>query len=131
LSGPAHAAAVTRASAPPAEGPAVVALLCDVDHRLILAITVDGAPPSAVPNLVDLVLGVAEPAGVRSLVVSIVRERLGQYLPKPEEAVLAGLVARCARAGVNLLDVLLVGPRGWRSVRHLAGGIEAGEDDPE
>ncbi|MDQ4097465.1 MAG: hypothetical protein M3144_06320 [Actinomycetota bacterium] len=101
-------------------------LLCDADHRLLLAVTVDGASATAVPRVVDLVLAVAESAGVTGIVVGISRERLGQYLPKPDAAALAGLEDRCAAAGVNLLDVLLVGPRGWRSVRDLAAGPPGG-----
>ncbi len=122
LSGPAHAASAIRLSAPPAEGPAVVVLLLDSDHRLLLAITVDGAPPTAVPRVVDLVLAVAQSAGVAAIVVGIVRERLGQYLTKADTAALGGLEGRCTAEGVSLLDVLLVGPRGWRSVRPLASG---------
>ena len=129
LSGPDHAASAIRLSAPPAAGPAVVVLLCNAEHRLLLAITVDGAGATAVPRVVHLVLAVAESAGVAGIVVGIVRERLGQYLPKPDAAALEGLEALCAAAGVSLLDVLLVGPRGWRSVRHLAASSAAGEDD--
>jgi hypothetical protein len=126
LSGPDHAASAIRLSAPPAAGPAVVVLLCDADHRLLLAVTVDGAPPTAVPRVVDLVLAVSRSAGVSGIVVGMVRERLGQYLPKPDAASLAGLEARCAAVDVNLLDVLLVGPRAWRSVRHLAAAPPGG-----
>ena len=129
LSGPDHAASAIRLSAPPAAGPAVVVLLCDAGRRLLLAVTVDGAPPSAVPRVVDLVLAVASSAGVTGIFVGIVRERLGQYLPKPDAAALAGLEQRCAGSGVNLLDILVVGPRGWRSVRNLAAGSTGGEDD--
>jgi len=129
LSGPAHAASAIRLSAPPAEGPAVVVLLCDPDHRLLLAITVDGADATAVPRVVDLVLAVADSAGVAGIVVGIVQERLGQYLPKRAAAALVGLEARCAAAGVRLLDLLLVGPRGWRSVWDLAASPPGGEDD--
>ena len=131
LSGPDHAASAIRLSAPPAAGPAVVVLLCDAGHRILLAVTVDGATASAVPRVVDLVLAVASSAGVTEIVVGIVRERLGQYLPKPDAAALAGLEPRCAAAGVNLLDLLVVGPRGWRSVRHLAAAPEGGEDDDQ
>ncbi len=128
LAGPAHAASAIRLSAPPVEGPAVVVLLCDRDHRLLLAMTVEGAPPSGVRPTVDVVLGVAASAGVTGIVVGIVQERLGQYVPKPEAATLAGLVDRCAAHGVDLLDLLLVGPRGWRSLYHLAEAPEEGED---
>jgi hypothetical protein len=106
-----------------------VVLLCDAERRILLAVTVDAAPPTAVPRVVDLVLAVSSSAGVRGIVVGIVRERLGQYLPKPDAAALAGLEPRCAAAGVDLLDVLMVGPRGWRSLRHLAVGPTGGEDD--
>jgi hypothetical protein len=129
LSGPDHAASAIRLSAPPSAGPAVVVLLCDAERRILLAVTVDTAPPTAVPRVVDLVLAVSSSAGVRGIVVGIVRERLGQYLPKPDAAALAGLEPRCAAAGVDLLDVLMVGPRGWRSLRHLAAGPTGGEDD--
>lgn len=121
ISGPDHAASVIRASAPPPEGPAVVVLLCDSSHRLIIAVTVDGAPPSGAAKVVDLVLSVAGSAGVSGIVVGIVQPRLGQYIPKPDADTLAGLAARCERGGVHLLDLLLVGPRGWRSIRDLAG----------
>lgn len=120
LAGPAHAVSAIRLSAPPAEGPALVVLLCDHDHRLLLAITVEGAPVSGARQVVDLVLSVSESAGVTGIVVGIVRERLGRYLSKPEVAGLQGLTARCDAAGVDLLDVLLVGPRGWRSIYDLA-----------
>ena len=128
LAGPAHAASAIRLSSPPVEGPAVVVLLCDRDHRLLLAMTVDGAPPSGVRPAVDVVLAVAPSAGIAGIVVGIVQERLGQYVPKPEAAALRGLVDRCAAAGVDLLDLLLVGPRGWRSLYHLAEAPEGGED---
>ncbi len=120
MAGPSHAAAIVRASSPPAEGPALVALLCDRSHRLLLALAVDGAPPTALPRVVDFVVGVAEPAGVHGIVLAIVRERLGGYLPKPHAQALAGLASRCQTSGIELLDVLLVGPRGWRSLHDLA-----------
>jgi hypothetical protein len=128
LAGPAHAAAAIRLSCPPAEGPAVVVLLCDCDHRLLLAMATEGAPPSGVRPAVDVVLAVAPSAGVTGIVVGIVQERLGQYLPKPEAESLRGLIGHCAAAGVDLLDLLLVGPRGWRSLYSLAEGPEGGED---
>lgn len=131
LSGPDHAASAIRLSAPPAAGPAVVVLLCDSARHILLAVTVDGATATAVPRVVDLVLTVSSSAGVSGIVVGIVRERLGQYLPKPEAAALAGLEPRCAAAGVTLLELLVVGPRGWRSVRHLAAGPPGGEDDDQ
>ena len=128
LTGPAQAAAAIRLSSPPADGPAVVLLLCDADHRLVLAVVVDGASAAGVPSVVNLALAVAEPAGVAGIVIGIVQERLGQYLPKPEVAALAGLADRCTSRGVALLDLLLVGPRAWRSVHHLAAGPRGGED---
>jgi hypothetical protein len=127
LSSPDEAAAVTRLSAPPSDGPAVVALLCDADHRLILAITLDGAPATAAPRVVDLVLQVAESGGVAGIVLGIVKPRLERLAPV-EASALGGLLTRCQAAGVVLLDVLLVGPRAWRSLRHLAGLPREGED---
>lgn len=127
VAGPSHAAAIVRASAPPAHGPALVALLCDHSRQLLLALAVEGAPPAALPPVVDFVLGVAEPAGVRTIVLAIVQERLGAYLPKRDAQGLRGLASRCGEGGVDLLDVLLVGPRGWRSVYDLAGW--PGEED--
>ncbi|MFP5318788.1 MAG: hypothetical protein ACLGI2_10900 [Acidimicrobiia bacterium] len=127
VAGPSHAAAIVRASSPPAAGPALVALLCDRSHQLLLALAVEGAPAAALPRVVDFVLGVAEPGGVRSIVLAIVRERLGSYLPRRDAEGLSGLAPRCEAAGVDLLDVLLVGPRGWRSVYDLAAG-PGGED---
>ena len=128
LTGPSHAAAAIRLSAPPSDGPAVVLLLCDADHRLLLAIVVEGASAGGVPSVVNLAMEVAEPAGVAGIVVGIVQERLGQYVPKPEAAALAGLADRCAARGIHLLDLLLVGPRGWKSVHHLAAAPAGGED---
>ena len=101
-------------------------LLRQVDHHHVFA--VEGAPPSGVRGAVDVVLGVAAEAGVVGIVVGIVRERLGQYVPKPEEAALRGLVLHCAARGVDLLELLLVGPRSWRSLYHLAEGPVEGED---
>lgn len=127
LAGPAHAAAAVRLSVPPAEGPAVVALLCDASHRLLLSIAVEAATPSRVPPIVDLVLAVAGPGGIRGLVIGIVQPRLGP-LPIRQASALGGLAARCTGAGVALLDILLVGPRGFRSVQYLAGAGGSGED---
>jgi hypothetical protein len=115
-------------SAPPSDGPAVVLLLCDPSHRLLLAVVVDGATAGGVPSVVNLALEVAEPAGVAGIVVGIVQQRLGQYLPKPDVASLAGLADRCSGRGVALLDLLLVGPRGWKSVHHLAAAPGGDED---
>jgi hypothetical protein len=81
LSGPDHAAAVIRLSAPPAQGPAIVVLLCDAEHRLLLSVTVDGAPPTSVRRIVDLVLAVAQSGGVAGIVIGIVRERWGSTCP--------------------------------------------------
>lgn len=130
LAGPAHAAAAVRLSAPPADGRAVVVLLCDSLHRLILAIAVEDAPPSSVRQVVELVLAVAEPGGVTAIVVGIVQPRLGP-LPVRQAAALAGVADRCAAAGVDLLDVLLVGPRGFRSVHYLAAAPGEDEDDDQ
>ncbi|MEW6153503.1 MAG: hypothetical protein AB1673_05885 [Actinomycetota bacterium] len=127
LQGPAGAVAAIRLSSPPAAGPAVVMLMCDSSHRLLLSVVADGATAAAVPSLVTLALEVAAPAGVSGIVLGVVRERLGSYLPRPEVAALRGVGARCAAGGVDLLDLLMVGPRGWRSVHHLAGGGE-GDD---
>jgi hypothetical protein len=127
LAGPDDAAAAIRLSAPPADGPSVVVLLCDADHRLILAITVDGAPATAVPRVIDLVLQVAESGGVAAVVVGIVRPRL-ERLSRPEAVALGGLLFRCDAGRVQLLDVLLVGPRRWRSLLHLAAMPGEGED---
>lgn len=130
LAGPAHAVSIIRASTGPSRAPGLVVLLCDADHHLLLAITAEGAPPSAAPRVVDLVLAVAETAGVAGIVVGVVRERLGQYLPKPDVAALHGLAARCEAGGVALLDLLLVGPRGWRSLYDLAAVRPEDEDGP-
>ncbi len=127
VASPADAAAVIRLSAPPAEGSSVVVLLCDADHRLILAITVDGASASAVPRVVDLVLQVAEPGGVAGIVIGLVRPRL-ERLNRVDAKALGGLLNRCHAGGLALLDVLLVGPRGWRSLLHLAALPGEGED---
>jgi len=127
VAGPSHAAAIVRATSPPAQGPALVALLCDRSHQLLLALAVDGALPAAMPQVVDFVLSVAQPAGVKGIVLAAVRERLGGYLPRRDTEGLRGLAGRCSAGGVDLLDVLLVGPRGWRSVYDLAGG--PGEED--
>lgn len=130
LAGPAHAAAAIRLSAPPAHGRAIVVLLCDPSHRLILAIAVENAPPSSAGQVIDLVLAVAETGGIAGIVVGIVQERLGP-LPIRQATTLHGLAARCRAAGVDLLDVLLVGPRGFRSVQYLAAAPGEGEDDDQ
>jgi hypothetical protein len=130
VAGPSHAAAIVRASSPPTAGPALVALLCDPSHRLLIALAVDGATPAALPRVVDFVLGVAEPAGVAGIVLAAVQQRLGAYLPKREAEGVAGLAGRCQDAGVDLLDVLVVGPRGWRSVYDLARSPSGGETPP-
>lgn len=128
LTGPADAVAAIRLSAPPAEGPAIVVLLCDRDHRLLLAVVVEGAGAEAVRSIIDLVAAVADPAGVAAIIVGIVRDRLGGFLPKREGDGLRGVVTRCEAAGVEMLDVVLVGPRGWRSVFDLAVRPEGDED---
>jgi hypothetical protein len=127
LSGPSDAARVVRLSVSPDDRQALVLLLCDPDHRLVLAVVVEGAPITSVGAAVDLVLQVAEPAGVIGLVIGIVRSRGGR-LSKAEVASLAGLVSRCEAAGVDLLDVLVVGRRRWRSIWHLAEEPGEGED---
>lgn len=127
LAGPAHAAAAIRLSAPPAHGRAIVVLLCDPSHRLILAIALENAFPSSAAQVVDLVLAVAETGGVSGIIIGIVQERLGP-LPVRQAVALAGLEARCRGGGVDLLDVLLVGPRGFRSIHYLAAAPGEGED---
>ena len=131
LSGPSDAAAVVRLSVAPAHHQAIVLLLCDAEHRLLLAITVEGAAVTGVGRAVDVVLQVADSGGVAGLVVGIVRGGRGGRLTKAEESSLAGLLARCDGAGVDLLDVLVVGRRGHRSLWHLAEAPAEGEDgDP-
>jgi hypothetical protein len=127
LSGPPDAARAISLSAPPHDAPAVVALLCDPDHRLILAMVVEGATAEAVPRCLDLVLQVAERGGIAGVVVGIVRGRRGP-LGRRQAGHLAGLVDRCGRAGVDLLDVLVLSPGGWESVWHLAAEPTGGED---
>jgi hypothetical protein len=127
LSGPSDAAKVVRLSASPDVPEAIVLVLCGPDHRVQLTIVVDGAPLAGVRQAIDLVLQVAEPAGVTGLVVGLVRHRGGR-LSRADEWALAGLVARCDAAGVDLLDLLVVGRRGWRSLWHLADVPEEGED---
>ena len=127
LAGPSDAAAVVRLSVGSAHKQAVVLLLCDPEHRLLLAITVEGAPVTGVSRALDLVLQVADSGGIAGVVVGIVRGRGGR-LSRAEEASLAGLLTRCDGAGVDLLDVLVVGKRGYRSVWHLAEATVGGED---
>ncbi|MCA1691785.1 MAG: hypothetical protein LC733_06135 [Actinobacteria bacterium] len=127
LAGPADAAAAVRLSMPPGEEHGVVLLLCGPDHRLLLAVAVDRAPITGVGRAVDLVLQVADPGGITGLVIGIVRPH-GGPLSGAEERSLAGLVARCGAAGVDLLDVLVVGRRRWRSLWHLAEAPAEGED---
>lgn len=128
LSGPAEAARVVRLSVSPHDQQAIVLLLCGPDHRLLLAVTVEGAPVTAVRRAVDLVLQVAESGGITGVVVGLVRRRGGR-LSGAELTALAGLVRRCDRAGVDLLDVLVVGSRHWRSVWDLADLPGDSEDD--
>lgn len=129
LLGPDEAVGVILLSAPPVAGPSVALLLCDGEHRLVITVVVDGATAVEVARCLDLVAGVAVSGRVAGAVVGIVRRRDGR-LGRRQSASLAGLVARCAGAGVTLLDLLVVWPGGWRSVRHLAapgGGREDGE----
>lgn len=130
LSGPSDAAKVVRLSATPDVDDAVVLVLCGPDHRVVLTVVVDGATVAGVRAAIDLVLQVADTAGVTGLVVGIVRHRGGR-LSRADEWALAGLVARCDAAGVDLLDLLVVGRRGWRSLWHLADLPEEGEDDEQ
>ncbi|MDQ3978766.1 MAG: hypothetical protein M3314_04340 [Actinomycetota bacterium] len=127
LSGPSDAARIVRLSVSPDDQQAIVLLLCGPDHRLLLAVTVAGAPISGVRRAVDLVLQVAESGGITGLVIGLVRRRGGR-LSGEELAALAGLVHRCDQAGVDLLDVLVVGRRHWRSVWNLADLPAEGED---
>ncbi len=127
LSGPSAAARVIRLSVSPPGRQAIVLLLCGPDHRLLLAVSVDGAPITGVRRAVDLVLQVAEPGGITGLVIGLVRGR-GGPLSGPKLASLAGLVERCDRGGVDLLDVLVVGPNHWRSLWDLADVPGEGED---
>lgn len=130
LSGPSDAADVVRLSVSPHDQQAIVLLLCGPDHRLLLAVTVDGAPVTGVRRAVDLVLQVAESGGIAGLVIGLVRRRGGR-LSGAELESLAGLVRRCDRAGVDLLDVLVVGRRHWRSLWDLADLPGEGEDDDQ
>ena len=130
LAGPSDAARVVRLSVSPHDRQAIVLLLCGPDHRLVLAIVVEGAGVTSVRNAVDLVLEVAEPGGITGLVVGIVRSRGGR-LSKAEVGSLAGLVSRCDAGGVDLLDVLIVGRRHWRSIWNLAEAPAEGEDDDQ
>lgn len=127
LRSPDEAARVLRLVAPPTHGPALALLLCDAEHRLLMTVVVDGATANGVGRCLDLVLGVAGPAGVVGLVVGIVRPRGGRMAAE-QEAALSGVADRCTRAEVDLLDVLVVWPGGWRSVWGLAAGPGGQED---
>lgn len=129
LSGPSDAARVVRLSVPPDGTQAIVLLLCGPDHRLLLAVAVEGASVLGVRRAVDLVLQVADSGGIAALVVGVVR-RHGGPLSRAERAELAGLVRRCEEAGVDLLDVLVVGRRSWRSLWDLADRPAEGEHGP-
>lgn len=115
LDGAGHAAAAIRLSAPPRDGRAVVALLGDGERRILLAIAVEDVPPTSVPQVVDLVLAVAGAGKVATLVVGIVDERL-PHPPRDVLEALRSLPALCAASEVELLGVLAVGPRGYRSL---------------
>ncbi len=130
LSGPSEAARIVRLSVSPHERQALVLLVCGPDHRLLLAITVDGASVPAVRPAVDLVLQVSESGGITGLVVGIIRRRGGR-LSKADISSLRGLVRRCDEGGVDLLDVLVVGRRHWRSLWDLADLPLEGEDDDQ
>ena len=129
LSAPSDAARVVRLSVSPLDRQAIVLLLCGPDHRVLLAITVEGAAVISVRPAVDLVLQVAESGGIAALVVGFVRPHGGPF-SRAERAALAGLVRRCENAGVDLLDVLVVGRRRWRSVWDLADRPDEGEHGP-
>lgn len=127
VAGPDEAARLIRLAVDPPAGPALALLLCDAGHGLVLALAIDGATAGAVGRAVDLVAGVARPGGVEGVVVGIVRPR-GTRLDPAQAAGLSGVADRCSAAGVALLDLLVVGPRQWRSVRALAGAGGARED---
>lgn len=121
LASPADAAEAIRLTAPPEEGAAHVVLLCDAEHRLVVAVVVPSGSPSALDHCADLVAEVADPVGVSSVVVGVVRRRHSPVGPR-QVAALVRLAQRCREVGVDLVDVIAVWPRGWQSVWHLAAG---------
>lgn len=122
LAGPEDAVAALRLSAPEEPEERIVALVCDEDHRVVLALDFDGAPIAGIPGLVDLVATAAadRPLG---LVLGIFRPGGAPALDGEGEAAAAAAGETCRRSGITLLDTIVISGDRWRSVPRADQGV--------
>ncbi len=120
ISSPAAAAALVRAAAAPLAGPVTCVLALGGGGRLRAVLVLAGAGPGTAARLLEPVLATADDGRVAAVVVA---PRIDP-LPGPGRPVpaVAGCLAPCDRAGVELAEVLLVGASRWRSVWDRAAG---------
>jgi hypothetical protein len=113
------AVAALRWSVGPRAGDALCVLLCAEGPLVVNAVVVDDVSSPRLPKLIDVVLEAVAGTDVEALVVGVLRG--GSAVPTLDDLdAAADAVQACRDAGVQLVDVLLVGARGWRSLGELA-----------
>jgi DNA repair protein RadC len=127
ISGPEDVRSALRLSMGLDTGEVVAVLLCDVDQNLMVVLPCEGATATDAARVVDAVVRAAAGTDVKALVVVVLRPAGSIDLTPDETSVLAGLRTRCRRAGLRLLDVVVMSGERWRSVADVA--YATGEGD--
>ena len=116
LEGPDDAVDALRLSAGDAEHETIVVLVCDGERRIVVALDFPGAPAAVAPDVVGCVLAGLVGGRRHKLVVGLFRgARRSTALDASVVQAVDDLLAACDDAAVEVLDVLVVSGRRWRS----------------
>ncbi|MDQ3898080.1 MAG: hypothetical protein M3326_12720 [Actinomycetota bacterium] len=116
LEGPDDAVDALRLSAGDPEQESVVVLLCDGERRVVFAVDFAGAPAAVAPDVVDCVLAALVRGRSHKLVVGLFRgPGRSTSLDASDVRAVDDILAACDGAEVDLLDVVVVRGRRWRS----------------
>jgi len=125
---PEDAATVLRACAGVDAWDSVVVLVCDDQRRVMVPVAFDGAPIAAGPAVLDCVIASLRQPTRTGLVVGIFRSGGSTLLDDDELADVEEVGVTCERAGVDLLDVIVLTDRHWSSLS-LVAGAALGDDN--
>lgn len=92
----------------------IVALVCDEERRVVMAVEFEGGAPADAATVVDL-MALAAPE-TNSLVIGLCRPRGSLFLDRFEIEAVQEMADRCEKTGTGLLYVIVANEEGWRCV---------------
>ena len=120
LRGPADAVAALEEMLGVPDENLIAVLLLDAEHRIVLA-DFERANVADAPLVLDTYLDIAADGPRSGLVLALMGPAADAFPAHDELILLEQLWRQCDGGNVDLLDVLIVRGREWRSVAELAG----------